>query len=172
MENSRNQTGIKKLLGKELDQKVFLGAAALALPFIVLGGFSPGILGKIGNMAFNYLTGSWGWLYLITCSAFVVACLTIALSPLGKVRLGQDDEKPEFSFLSWFAMLFSAGMGIGLVFWGVAEPMYHFMDPPTGTGNTPESARLAFNIFFFSLGISCLGNIYCCGIAHGIFSIP
>ncbi len=168
MSNSK-QSRITKLLGEQLDKKVFYGATILALPFLILGGFSPDTLGKISNAAFGYLTGSWSWLYLITCSIFVLTCLCIALSPMGKVRLGADDEKPEFGFLSWFAMLFSAGMGIGLVFWGVAEPMYHFMDPPMGKGGTLESARQAFNIFFFHWGFHAWATYIVVGLPMAYF---
>ncbi len=166
---SRRQSLINRLLGDQLDKKVFYGATAVALPFLILGGFSPELLGKISNGAFAYLTSSWIWLYLISCSAFVAICLAIALSPLGKIRLGADDEKPEFSFLSWFAMLFSAGMGIGLVFWGVAEPMYHFMDPPTGQGGTAASGRLAFNIFFFHWGFHAWATYIVVGLPMAYF---
>jgi glycine betaine transporter len=162
-------SGINKLLGEQLDKKVFLGAAALAMPFLILGGFSPELLSEFSNAALKYITDSWSWLYLITCSSFVLICLTIALSPFGKVRLGKDDEKPEFSFLSWFAMLFSAGMGIGLVFWGVAEPMYHFMDPPAGTGGTLESSRTAFNIFFFHWGFHAWATYIIVGLPMAYF---
>ncbi|MDM8538074.1 BCCT family transporter [Desulfobacterales bacterium HSG17] len=167
--NKSSQSKIHKLLGEQLDKKVFLGAAALAMPFLLLGGLFPELLGEFSNTAFKYITGSWSWLYLITCSAFVVICFGIALSPFGKVRLGKDDEKPEFSFLSWFAMLFSAGMGIGLVFWGVAEPMYHFMGPPTGTGGTPEAARTAFNIFFFHWGFHAWATYIIVGLPMAYF---
>jgi glycine betaine transporter len=163
------QSMITRLLGEQLDKRVFFGAAALALPFIILGGFSPELLAKMSNTALKYLTDSWSWLYLITCSVFVLICLGIAVSPFGKVRLGADDEKPEFSFLAWFAMLFSAGMGIGLVFWGVGEPMYHFMDPPAGKGGTLEAARQAFNIFFFHWGFHAWGTYIVVGLPIAYF---
>lgn len=164
-----NQSWMVRMFGKELDTKIFFGAAALALPFLILGGFSPSLLGNISDAAFNYLTNSWSWLYLITCSLFVLICLAVALSPLGKVRLGADDEKPEFSFISWFAMLFSAGMGIGLVFWGVAEPMYHFMDPPAGSAGTLAAARQAFNIFFFHWGFHAWATYIVVGLPMAYF---
>lgn len=160
---------IKKLLGKDIDQSVFLIAAALALPFIVLGGFSPAILTTTSTTALHYLTKSWGWLYLISCTAFVLACLTLACSPWGKIKLGAEGEKPEFSFVSWFAMLFSAGMGIGLVFWSVAEPIYHYMSPPTGNGLSPASARLAFKIFFFHWGLHAWATYSVVGLSMAYF---
>lgn len=161
---------LKKLLGNRLNTWVFLGAAALAFPFLIFGGFYPIILEKISNTALSYLTGSWSWLYLVSCSFFVVVCIVIAISPLGKIRLGKDDEKPEFSYLSWFAMLFSAGMGIGLVFWACSEPMYHYMSPPTGEGNTPQAARLAFEIFFFHWGLHAWATYVVVGLPMAYFT--
>ena len=164
-----NAKGIKKLFGEQLDTKVFFGSVALALPFIVLGGVSPGLLGKASDAALAYLTNSWSWFYLISVSLFVFLYLLLALSPFGRVKLGRDDEKPEFSLLSWFAMLFSAGMGIGLVFWSIAEPMYHFMGPPVGAGSTPASARMAFEIFFFHWGVHAWGTYVVVGLPLAYF---
>ncbi|WP_416274685.1 BCCT family transporter [Lamprobacter sp.] len=74
----------------------------------------------------------------------------MAFGPYGGVKLGKDDEEPEFSTLSWIAMLFAGGMGAGLIFWGVAEPLYHFRDPP---GMPAEAARLAFTLTMGTLQI-------------------
>jgi glycine betaine transporter len=161
--------GFRKLFGRELDLKVFLGSAALALPFILLGGFSPKLLENVGDAALAYLTNSWSWLYLISVSLFVLICLVVALSPLGSVKLGEDDEKPEFGRWSWFAMLFSAGMGIGLIFWSIAEPVYHFMGPPMGEGETKTSAQLAFEIFFFHWGLHAWGTYVVVGLPMAYF---
>ncbi len=160
----------KKLLGDRLNTRVFFGTAALALPFMIFGGLSPEKLDKVSNTALAYLTGSWSWLYLISCSLFVLICILIALSPLGKIRLGKDDEVPEFSFLSWFAMLFSAGMGIGLVFWACSEPMYHYMSPPTGEGSTSAAARLAFEIFYFHWGLHAWATYVVVGLPMAYFT--
>ena len=75
-----------------------------------------------------------GWLFVLTSSAFVVFVLWLALSRFGNIPLGRDDEEPEFRTISWIAMMFSAGMGIGLMFYGVSEPVSHFVTPPPGTG--------------------------------------
>lgn len=160
---------LQKLLGDEIDTRVFYGATALALPFIILGGFSPGVLEKISSSALNFLTDSFSWLYLISCSFFVFISIVIALSPLGRIKLGKDDEKPEFSFLSWFAMLFSAGMGIGLIFWSCSEPMYHFMSPPKGEAGTAAAARQAFEIFFFHWGFHAWATYIVVGLPMAYF---
>ena len=149
---------LNRILGDQLDIWIFSGAAVLAVPFLVLGFFAPETLGRLSTAALNHLTGWWSWFYLISCSFFVLVSILVVLSPLGRIRLGPDHQKPEFSFFSWFSMLFSAGMGIGLVFWGSAEPLYHYMSPPVGEGRTAESARLAFEIFFFHWGVHAWGT--------------
>ncbi|WP_150461050.1 BCCT family transporter [Nesterenkonia ebinurensis] len=82
-----------------------------------------------------------GWWYVLLCTGFVVFALWAGLSKVGNIRLGRDDEKPEFALGSWFCMLFAAGMGIGLVFWGVAEPLWHLIAPPELTGDTGVDAE-------------------------------
>lgn len=160
---------LRKALDARLHQKVFLASAALTLPFIAVGGLAPAFLDRATSAALAYLTGSWGWLYLVSVSLFVVAGLAVALSPLGRLRLGREGERPEFGRVSWFAMLFSAGMGIGLVFWSIAEPMFHFLTPPTGEAGTPAAARLATEIFFFHWGIHAWGTYVVVGLALAYF---
>jgi glycine betaine transporter len=119
---------------------------------------SPESFGHIANNIFNFLTTQFGWFYLITMFAFVVFVLAVAFSKYGKVRLGSDDSRPEYSNISWFAMLFSAGMGIGLVFWGVAEPLNHFAAPLNMAGGTAEAADFATVTSFFHWGLHPWAN--------------
>ena len=79
------------------------------------------------NSAFDFLTGKFGWLYIMSVAAFLIWCLYIAFSKYGKIKLGPDDSKPEYSTFSWFSMLFSAGMGIGMVFFAIVEPLQQYM---------------------------------------------
>ncbi|RFU66653.1 glycine betaine uptake BCCT transporter [Peribacillus glennii] len=106
----------------------------------------------------NLITSSFGWYYLILVSAIVIFCIFLIVSPLGMIRLGKPDEKPEYSTISWFAMLFSAGMGIGLVFWGAAEPLSHFAsDPPLAEPGTKEAIKESMRYSFFHWGIHAWG---------------
>ncbi|GAB3620768.1 BCCT family transporter [Glutamicibacter endophyticus] len=89
------------------------------------------------------VTDTVGWWYVLAVNIFIIFALYFAFSRAGKIRLGRDDEKPEFGMVSWFMMLFSAGMGIGLVFFGVAEPLSHYMNPPAALGDAPASADAA-----------------------------
>lgn len=91
------------------------------------------------------------------CFYYFRCVYLLIVSKYGSIRLGKDDDEPDYSYMTWFAMLFSAGMGIGLVFWGVAEPLNHLYAPPFGESATEESARLALR-FHFSIGDYILGD--------------
>jgi glycine betaine transporter len=90
-------------------------------------------------------------MYMLITAFFLIFVIVLALSPYGKIKLGRDEDEPEFGYFAWFAMLFQAGMGIGLVFWGVAEPVFHYNEPPLGLAEprTPEAASLAMQTGFF-----------------------
>ncbi len=104
----------------------------------------------------SFVTDTIGWWYILIVTLFVLFAFYVGLSRIGNIRLGQDDDKPEFSLGAWFAMLFSAGMGIGLVFWGVAEPLNHLLSPPSIKGEQSqgiEAADLAMDLTFFHWGL-------------------
>ncbi|MDV6373786.1 glycine betaine uptake BCCT transporter [Deinococcus arenicola] len=132
---------------------LYLSVAIIAA-FVLWGLLSPAGLGAAAAAAVGWTTSTFGWYYLIAVLGFLLFCGFLAFSRYGKIKLGKDDEEPEFSTLSWFAMLFSAGMGIGLVFYGVAEPVSHYLTPPGGlTPETPEAARAALKYSFFHWGL-------------------
>lgn len=118
----------------------------------------------------EWITTQFGWLFLVAVVFYAVFSLWLLFSKAGNLRLGEDDETPEFGGLAWFAMLFSAGMGIGLVFYGVAEPMLHLGSPPIGEGGTPEAARLALPTAFFHWGIHAWGIYALVALAIAFFS--
>jgi glycine betaine transporter len=91
----------------------------------------------------NYMLTGVSWAWLAICTSFLILSMYLAFGPYGRIRLGADDEEPEFSTVSWIAMLFAGGMGSGLLLWGPAEPMYHYISPPGMTGGTAEAARQA-----------------------------
>ncbi len=102
-----------------------------------------------------------GWFYLLLCTFFVIFCAFMAFGPYKNIKLGKDEDEPEFSMVSWLAMLFAAGMGAGLLFWGVAEPIFHFSSPPGMEGGTPEAALQAMVITNFHWGFHAW-SIYAC----------
>ncbi|AOV06943.1 glycine betaine uptake BCCT transporter [Sporosarcina ureilytica] len=133
---------------------VFWITVALVLVAVAYGALAPESFSEItGNMQ-AFITSAFGWYYLLVVSAIVLFCLFFIFSPVGQLRLGKPDEKPEYSRMSWFAMLFSAGMGIGLVFWGAAEPLSHFaISPATATPESQEAFRDSMRYTFFHWGI-------------------
>ena len=118
----------------------------------------------------NYsLTGiSWAWLFI--CTAFLILSCYMAFGPYGHIRLGKDDEEPEFSTASWIAMLFAGGMGSGLLLWGPAEPMYHYISPPGMEGGTPAAARQALVITNLHWGLHAWSIYAVCALVIAYFT--
>lgn len=100
----------------------------------------------------SWVVSHFDWFYTSAVTVFLVFLLLVAASRFGDIKLGPDDAVPEFNFLSWTAMLFAAGMGIGLMYFGVGEPLQHFLKPPTQIGGTPAAAKEALQVTFFHWG--------------------
>src|SRR5690606_29627944 len=129
-------------------------ALAHVLLAIGYGAIAPDNFAEVTGNIESFLTTSFGWYYLLVVSIMVLFCLFFLISPMGQIKLGKDTDKPEFSFGTWIAMLFSAGMGIGLVFWGAAEPLSHFaIDSATAEPGTAEAMRESMRFSFFHWGI-------------------
>lgn len=124
---------------------------------------------KVSNAAFQFLTTDFGWLYLLSMVVFLGFVVYMAFGKFGKIRLGGDDSRPEYSNLTWFGLLFGCGMGVGLVFWGVAEPLTHYLNPVGMEGATPEAADFAMKSFFMHWGILPWANYAVIGLALAYF---
>lgn len=122
----------------------------------------------------SFIAGAMGWFLILSVSLFLVFTVVIAFSKLGKVRLGGPNAQPEFPTFAWIAMLISAGMGIGLMFWSVAEPIYHFQDPPAVLGtigaNSADAAQQAMGITFFHWGLHAWGIYALVGLSLAFFT--
>ena len=127
-----------------IDRTIFVIAAVLTIAFILWGILSTDSLSAVSSAVLSGVITAGGWAFVLTASAFVVFALWLAFSRFGKIPLGRDDEGPEFRTTSWIAMMFSAGMGIGLMFYGVAEPLSHFSSPPPGT--VPADSEEALDV--------------------------
>lgn len=135
---------------------VFLPSAGVLIALVAFAGFWPSQAASTFSAAQSWIIEHFGWFYVLAVAAFLVFTIALAFGRYGHIRLGADEETPEFDNTSWFAMLFSAGMGIGLMFFGVAEPMMHYANPPLGsdlTGRTVEAARQAMVATFFHWGL-------------------
>lgn len=133
---------------------VFYVSVIIVGLFVIWGIVSPENLDKTTTSAFTYMTETFGWFYLVVTFIFLVFALYAAFGPYGKIKLGKKDDDPDYSYFTWLAMLFSAGMGIGLVFWGVAEPLMHYTEPPEGvTPETVDAAQTGLRYTFFHWGL-------------------
>lgn len=131
-----------------------IASAGVILVIVLWGVIAPDALDAVFATTLAVITRDFGWLYLWVVLGLVVFALVLAFSRYGDLKLGGEDDEPEFSIGSWFAMLFAAGMGIGLVFWGVAEPISHYGTPPPGiAAHTPEAANAAMRYSFFHWGL-------------------
>lgn len=133
---------------------LLLLSAGFILSIVLWGIFAPAMMGAVFDTVLLNITRNFGWFYLWVVLGLVVFAIGLALSRYGNMKLGEEDAEPEFSVSAWFAMLFAAGMGIGLVFWGVAEPISHFGTAPPGiVAGTPEAANAAMRYAFFHWGL-------------------
>lgn len=133
---------------------VFWFALALVVLAVGYGALAPTSFETVMGKWQSFITTSFGWYYLSVVSIMVLFTIIVIISPFGKIRLGKDTDRPEYSRISWFSMLFSAGMGIGLVFWGAAEPLSHYaIDPASAEPNTREAFRQSMRYTFFHWGL-------------------
>lgn len=166
-DNDKNGTLLRKIQ-KNL---VFVISVTLTLALVVWCLAAGDSFVATANSVMGALTANFDWLYIFGMSAFVIFALALAISPYGKTKLGADDEKPTQSTLGWFAMLFSAGMGVGLVFWGTAEPLSHYVAPMAGIEPMSEDA-LVFSLrsCFMHWGLHPWGSYAIVGLALGYFA--
>jgi choline/carnitine/betaine transport len=155
------------------DWVVFGVTAALTLAFVVWGGIGTDSLASVSSTMLSGVMKNGGWAFVLAASGFVVFALWLAFSRYGKITLGRDGEVPEFKTVSWIAMMFSAGMGIGLMFYGVSEPLTHFSDPPPGTNpaNAAEQMQtsLATTLFHWTLHPWSIYAVVGLAIAYSCF---
>ncbi|PIC58311.1 glycine/betaine ABC transporter permease [Sporosarcina sp. P12(2017)] len=130
------------------DNVIFKVSISIITVFIVFAFFFNKALGNFASSALGLAVDYFGWFYLTSAFLVIVLLAWLCISPYGKIRLGKDTDRPTYKNMTWFAMLFTAGMAIGLVFFGLAEPIYHYVNPPYGEGNTAESATVAMKYSF------------------------
>ncbi len=146
--------------------RVFYPALTVIAGFVIFALATPERMGDLLGALSSGVVGDLGWYYILIVSGFVAFALWVAISPLGRVILGRDEDKPEFGLIAWFSMLFAAGMGIGLVFWGVAEPLSHYASPPPGTGEAAAAkARAATDVTYLHWGLHAWAIYVVVGLA-------
>lgn len=132
---------------------VFFGSGSILLFLAIIVTVLREPMLRIFTAVQDWIINDVGWFYILTVAIILLVTVFCMLSRFGDLRLGPDHSTPEYSTVTWFSMLFSAGMGIGLMFFGVAEPLMHTLVPPVGEPNTPEAAREAIRITFFHWGL-------------------
>jgi glycine betaine transporter len=151
---------------------VFWVTVAISVAFVLWGVLFTDNFTSTLQTIVGGITSGLGWLYMLITTFFLVFVVYLAFSRYGKIKLGQPDDEPEYGNFAWFAMLFQAGMGIGLVFWGVAEPLTHYNTPPLGLAEagTPEAANLAMQTAFFHWTLHPWAMYATVGLAVAYFS--
>lgn len=142
-------------MSKLKKESVFIISVAIAVTIILYGYFFNESLVAMSNAIMSWVSTNFGWLYIVFVFFCCIFLTWLAFSNYGKIKLGKEDEKPEYSNFSWYAMLFCGGTGIGLVFWSIAEPLSHYADPPEGVvAGTLDAAYFSIRNCFLHWGIT------------------
>lgn len=151
-----------------MNPPVFFGAGGFVLAIIIFGGVWTETANSVFSSLLEFITIHFGWYYVIIITFFLFFVIWLYFSPYGKIKLGSEDSKPEFSRFAWFTMLFAAGMGMGLIFWGVAEPIKHYANPPMAEPHTIEALKEGMRFSFFHWGFHpwAIYIIFALGIAY------
>lgn len=157
--------------GAKIDKTVVGFAALISLAVVVWGLASPDSFGAFADAALDFVVTDFGWVYIIAGTAFVFFILWVALSKYGRIRLGQDNERPEFNAASWIAMMFAAGMGIGLMFFGVAEPLNFYRSGVPGEATESVPVSMGTTLFHWALHPWAIYAIVALAIAYGTFRL-
>src|SRR5690554_3309326 len=161
---------LEKLPGSTLLKPVFYPSVIVIAVMVLSAVIAPKESAAFFGYIKNGITEGFGWFYMLAVAVFLVFAFLLASSRMGRFKLGPDHSNPDYTYASWFAMLFSAGMGIGLMFFSVAEPVMHYVSPPTGSGETIESARAAMRLTFFHWGLHAWAIYAVVGLVLAYFS--
>ncbi|MCC5919464.1 MAG: BCCT family transporter [Cyclobacteriaceae bacterium] len=154
----------------KINSSIFFPTTVLMVLFIVVTLWVGEPMEDFFKQFKEWVTSTFGWFFILCVNIFIVFCIYLAASKYGSIKLGGLDSKPEFSRIAWFSMLFSAGTGIGLLFWGVAEPVIHYSSPPYGEGYTQDAAALAMSYSFMHWGFHAWGIYAIVALSLGFFA--
>ncbi len=158
------------MIKSEINPRVFWGASAIIALLLVTTLAMPGTADTAFKAAQSWAIDTFGWFYISAVAVFLVVVLTLGFGPAGKLKLGPDDAEPDFPYLSWLAMLFAAGMGIGLMYFAVAEPIQHYISPPEAPSGTILAAREAMAITFHHYGVHAWAIYALVGLSLAYFT--
>lgn len=160
----------KSIMGLDINGPVFFTSSIIIIITIALTLIFEEQAEESFTAIQDFVANSAGWFFVLCVNVFLLFVIYLAFSKYGDIRIGGKNAKPEFKTLSWFAMLFSAGMGIGLLFWSIAEPINHFMTPPLAEGGTPEAAKEAMDFTFLHWGLHAWGIYALVGLSLAYFT--
>ena len=160
---------------RSFDPIIFGVSATLTILFVLWSALFPESMETVVNAVFSWTTEKWGWLYLWTVFLLVGASIVLLVTKFGSIKLGKPDDKPEFSSLTWFAMLFGSAIAAGIVFWGPAEPAYHYMSPPPYFGGEAKTAvaganAMTYSFFHWGLSAWAIYAMLTIPLAHACFT--
>src|SRR5829696_5385437 len=163
---------MRRSLGSTIDPSVFGVSLGISMLFVLWGVFFTDNLSAVASAALGFLIDTLGWVFILATFAFLVFVGYLAFSRYGRIKLGNDDDEPEFRTASWVAMMFSAGMGIGLMFYGVAEPISHLTAPPHGLAKagTQQAAEVAMEYSYFHWALHPWAMYAVVGLALAYFT--
>ena len=153
-----------------VNPNVFLSTVILIGVFLAIVILAPNSFDLITQQLNQWVTDSFSWFYVLSVAIFLILLIYIAMSDMGKIKLGPDHSQPAYSNSSWFAMLFTAGMGIGLMFFGVAEPVMHYVSPPSGDPETIQAAQQSMRVTFFHWGLHAWAIYTIVGLSLAYFA--
>jgi len=153
-----------------INRPVFAASAFFILALVLFAIFTPEAAQRLFSVVQDWILTNASWFYVLTVAIILISVVFLAFSRYGDIKLGPDHSQPDYRDVTWFAMLFSTGMGIGLMFFGVAEPVMHFIDPPVGAGSTVFDAREAMSITFFHWGLHAWAIYAIVGLILAFFS--
>ena len=160
----------KSIFGLEVNGPVFFTSAIIVIITITLTLLFKDKAEQHFTEIQAFVANKAGWFFILSVNVFLVFMIYLAFSKYGQIRIGGQTAKPEFKTLSWFAMLFSAGMGIGLLFWSISEPIYHYLSPPMAAGETAEAAKEAMKFTFLHWGFHAWAIYALVGLSLAYFT--
>ncbi|MND86319.1 High-affinity choline transport protein [compost metagenome] len=158
------------MLTTKMNPRVFWGASAIAGALLLLALIAPSTSGLIFGAAQAWVIDTFGWFYVASVAGFLLFVTVLAVGPTGRLKLGPDDAEPDFPYVSWLAMLFAAGMGIGLMYFAVAEPVQHYIAPPEAQPGTLTAAREAMVITYTHWGVHAWAIYAVVGLSLAYFA--
>ncbi len=153
-----------------MNPRVFWGASAIVAALLALATLAPGASDYVFKLAQAWVIDAFGWFYIAAVAGFLGFVVFLAVGPTGRIKLGPDEVEPDFPYVSWLAMLFAAGMGIGLMYFAVAEPVQHFASPPEAAPGTFDAAREAMVITFMHWGVHAWAVYALVGLSLAYFA--